>query len=451
MTTSYAVIGSGFRAFCNCMHLSQAGAQEIYMIDPAKSFGGVMNSRKVGDFFVDNGVHMFDSVPIELAEIVNEIMQKDVLDIDFVSESAFGGKITEGFSLPDLNSLPDKEKNTIRSEILNFMNDEIVEEDIHSVADYFLTRYGLTAGEIFKGIFKRLYGIDADEIHKSAITTTSLARLKFLDDDEMLDLKSKSPRLDLTLAARRKSQGKLDDFVSIYPKSSSGMRGWCEKAKVWLKTKKNVHFLLENKLENIECIDNKLNLTLSNNKIVVDKVVWANDNYSDLSEIFNLTSRPNDYFHHVPMVFVTLITDKNHIKNFTYIQNFNSDGLCNRFAASGIYSNQLSAEGLSFITAECPTTVGGKTWENYESLHEKVWLEAKSLKVVSESAELKGFDTVRVPKTVKMKKLGFDEAYTKFKQELRTITKNIVIPENVPFFRREIFLQSKVMCGDLSG
>ena len=134
----------------------------------------------------------------------------------------------------------------------------------------------------------------------------------------------------------------------------------------------NVHFLLENKLENIECIDNKLNLTLSNNKIVVDKVVWANDNYSDLSEIFNLTSRPNDYFHHVPMVFVTLITDKNHIKNFTYIQNFNSDGLCNLFAASGIYSNQLSAEGLSFITAECPTTVGGKTWENYESLHEKV-------------------------------------------------------------------------------
>ena len=115
----------------------------------------------------------------------------------------------------------------------------------------------------------------------------------------MLDLKSKSPRLDLTLAARRKSQGKLDDFVSIYPKSSSGMRGWCEKAKVWLETKKNVHFLLENKLENIECIDNKLNLTLSNNKIVVDKVVWANDNYSDLSEIFNLTSRPNDYFHHV--------------------------------------------------------------------------------------------------------------------------------------------------------
>ena len=63
------------------------------------------------------------------------------------------------------------------------------------------------------------------------------------------------------------------------------------------------------------------------------------------------------------MVFVTLITDREHIKNFTYLQNFNSDGVCNRFAASGIYSDQVSGEGLSFITAECPTTVGSDTWE----------------------------------------------------------------------------------------
>ena len=451
MTKSYAVIGSGFRAFCNCMHLSQAGFKEVFMIDPAKSFGGVMNSRRVGDFYVDNGVHMFDSVPSELGQIVNEIMQDKVLDIDFVSESAFGGEITQGFSLPDLNALPEEQKNAIKSELLDFKDDEIIEQNIISVADYFLTRYGPTAGQIFKGIFKRLYGIDSEKIHKSAISTTSLARLKFLNDDQMLDLKAMSPRLDATLAARRKSQGKLDDFVSIYPKSSLGMRGWCEKAKAWLENTKNVQFMLGNKLEAIDCRDNKISLTLSDGKISVDKIIWANDNYSTLSEIFELSTSPSDYFHHVPMVFVTLITDKKNIKNFTYIQNFNSDGICNRFAASGIYSDQTSAEGLSFITAECPTTVGSQTWEDYESLHEKVWAEAKSLKVVDDSALLKDFDTIRVPKTVKMKKIGFDESYTKFKQELKAISKNIVMPETVPFFRREIFIQSKEMCGDQIG
>lgn len=450
MTKSFAVMGSGFRAFCNCMHLSQRGAKKIYMIDPAKNFGGVMNSRKVGDFYVDNGVHMFDSVPVELGHVINEIMQNNVLDIDFVSESAFGGEITEGFSLPDLNSLSHQQKNIIKSELLDFKDDEIDESQLFSVSDYFLTRYGCTAGQIFKSIFKRLYGIDAENIHKSAISSTSLARLKFLDDTEMLELKSMSPRLDATLAARRKAQGKLDDFVSIYPKSTLGMRGWCQKAKTWLESKNNVKFLLENNLKNIEFREDKVLLKLSNDEISVDQIIWANDNYSKLSEILNLSTLPDKFFHHVPMVFVTLITDREHIKNFTYLQNFNSDGVCNRFAASGIYSDQVSGEGLSFITAECPTTVGGYNWENYESLHEKVWTEAKSLNVINKNAELKGFDTVRVPKTVKMKKLGFDEAYEIFKQELQDISKNIVIPKNVPFFRREIFLQSKAMCGELS-
>ena len=93
MKKSYAVIGSGFRAFCNCLHLSQDKNKDVYMVDIAKNFGGVMNSRKVGEFYVDNGVHMFDSVPKELGDVVSKIMDRKVLDIDFVSESSFGGKI----------------------------------------------------------------------------------------------------------------------------------------------------------------------------------------------------------------------------------------------------------------------------------------------------------------------------------------------------------------------
>ena len=89
MTKSYAVIGSGFRAFCNCLHLSENKDAKVYMIAPAKNFGGVMNSRKVGEFYVDNGVHMFDSIPSALGEIISDIMQNKILDIDFVSESSF--------------------------------------------------------------------------------------------------------------------------------------------------------------------------------------------------------------------------------------------------------------------------------------------------------------------------------------------------------------------------
>ena len=451
MKQSYAVIGSGFRAFCNCLHLSQDKNNDVYMVDSAKSFGGVMNSRKVGDFYVDNGVHMFDSVPKELGDVVSEIMDRKVIDIDFVSESSFGGKITQGFSLPDLNALPPKQKETIKSELLSQKDVDLDILNIESVEDFFLQRYGPTAGKIFVDIFEKLYGISAEEIHYSAISTTSLARLKFLDDEDMLELKSKSPRLDATLAARRKSQGKLDDLVSVYPKTNKGMRGWCERAETWLKKERKVKFLLNNEIKNIRQRDKEVELELPNQVLKVNKVIWASDNYSLLSKSFNIDFYPDNYFHHVPMVFVTLITEKENIKNFTYIQNFDQEAYCSRFAASGIYSEQQNKNGFSFVTAECPTPVGSETWINYKFLHKKVWDEAKSLGVVNAKAQLIEHDTVRVPKTVKMKKMNFDKEYENFKHALNSKCSDIITPDKIPFFRREIFLQSKKMCEYLNG
>ena len=450
MTKSYAVIGSGFRAFCNCLHLSKDDIKDVYMVDTAKTFGGVMNSRKVGEFYVDNGVHMFDSVPNELGEVVNQIMAGAVLDIDFVSESSFGGKITKGFSLPDLSSLPMAQKEKIKFELLSQKDVELGSLEIKTVKEFFMQRYGPTAGRIFVDIFHKLYGISPDQIDYSAISTTSLARLKFSDDQEMLALKAKSPRLDATLAARRKSQGKLDDFVSIYPKSSKGMRGWCERAHAWLEIERKVHFHLNNKIKNICVSGDKLELEISDQVLKVDKIVWASDNYSLLSDIFNINFHPDKYFHHVPMVFVTLITKKENIKKFTYLQNFSQNSYCSRFAASGVYSDQETKNGYSFITAECPTTINSETWINFENLHEKVWEEAKSLGVVKPKARLIDHDTLRVPKTVKMKKLEFDAEYENFKHALNKVCSKIVIPENIPFFRREIFLQSKAMCENLN-
>ena len=67
--------------------------------------------------------------------------------------------------------------------------------------------------------------------------------------------------------------------------------------------------------------------------------------------------------------------------------------------------------------------------------------------VVAQNAKLEGFDTIRVPKTVKMKMIKFDEKYATFRKELREKSKGVIVSEKVPFFRREIFLQSKDMFG----
>ena len=80
---------------------------DIQIVDSAPFFGGVMYSLDIEGFAVDKGVHIFDSIPVSLAETVTEIMDGQVHEIDFVSASAFNNKVTEQFLLPDLNSLDD--------------------------------------------------------------------------------------------------------------------------------------------------------------------------------------------------------------------------------------------------------------------------------------------------------------------------------------------------------
>ena len=442
MKKKYIVLGSGFRAFTDCVELSSDPNNEVTMLDPSKKFGNVMNSREVNGFAVDNGVHMFDSIPVKLAEIIKEIMEGQVIDIDFVSESAFGGKITEGFSLPDLSSLSAETKKQIYDELVSEKDTPIDQASIKTVSDFFIKRYGPTAGSIFEDIFFRLYSINSKDIDSSAISTTSLARLKFLDDPEMIKLKEQSEKLDSILAARRKSQGKLDDFVSIYPKSKKGMRGWCENAVDWMENKRAINIRLGEKICSIKEDSEQIKVSTEEGDYFADKIIWSNDNYQNLAHLTDIDLDVEALFHKVPMIFMTLITNSKNIKNFTYIQNFNENGIANRFAAAGLYSNQSKQDGSSFITAECPTPVGSERWEKSETLHENVWEEAKELQVIDSESELISFDTIKIPQTIKMKKYGFDVKFNQFCEDVRSKYERIILRKNIPFFRREIYLES---------
>ena len=181
------IVGSGFRGFCDALHLMDNPDLEIHIVDSAPFFGGVMHSLDINGFSVDKGVHIFDSIPVSLAETVTEIMDGKVHEIDFVSASAFNNKVTEGFSLPDLNSLDDPTiKKQIREELLALARNPASEAPA-TLEALFDQRYGKTAGRIFCDIFRKVYGISADEVEPTAIAQTSMGRLKFLDDPDMLD------------------------------------------------------------------------------------------------------------------------------------------------------------------------------------------------------------------------------------------------------------------------
>ena len=438
----YVVVGAGFRGFCDTLQLLKEPGAKIYVIDREPFFGGISYSVKVNGFWVDKGVHMFDSIPQQLADNVAEIMEGQVRKIDFVSVSAFNGQLTDGFSLPDLSSLSADSKALITQELKALAANAVNAPKPENLRELMESRYGKTAGGIFSGIFKSIYNIEADQAQPDAISKTSLGRLKYLDDPEMAVLKASDPFLDSVLAARRKALGKVDDFVSIYPDSGEAMRGWCIRAQKWLEDR-GVTMCLGQNILSIDASGEKLRIKTDSHTIDADKIVWTNDNTQALASLLGFEFDTRNFVSGTPMLFATLVTEASHIKDFTYLQNFDPNGKTYRTASAGIYSNQINAEGHSFVTCECPTPIDSERWSNSVEAHHDIWQECKDLGIVSPDAELSGHAVMRLPSTFKVARLGYDDKIHEFEAEVRRRTRNLIFRDLKPFFRRDIYLDSQ--------
>lgn len=439
----FLVAGAGFRGFCDAIELAKIEDSEVTIIESAPFFGGLMYSLDIEGFAVDKGVHVFDSIPKDLAKIVTEIMDNQVSEIDFVSASAFNGKITEGFSLPDLSSIDDPAiKQKIKEELLEMVQTKSYNREPQNLYETFENRYGKTAAKIYSGIFKNVYAIDAAEVEPQAIAQTSMGRLKFLDDEEMLELKRSDDWLESVLAARRKTVGKVDDYVSIYPNDGKAMKGWCERAHRWLENK-GIKVLLAEKIQKIEDIGKEIKVVTDKQELIFDKIIWSNDNVLALGESLGIdSSEIRKYQHGTPMLFITLLTEKKKIKDFTYLQNFDPGSNAYRIAAAGLFSNQ-ERDGLSFITCECPAEMGSDKWNSPEKCVEEVWREVKDLGIVSQDATLAKSNVVRIPTTFKLAKIHYSEKIDDFCKNVERITDKVHLRNVVPFFRRDIYLDSK--------
>ena len=434
------IVGTGFNGFCNALELSKK--HKVTMIDKSPFFGGIMYSRKIYDFYVDNGVHVFDGIPSKLAKLVKRILKNKVEDVEFISQSAFNEKVTKGFSLPDLSSITTQNKKKITKDLLllekKYKNNSVIIK-YSSLHDFFLKRYGVSASKIFSSIFKKIYNIDPKAIEPQAISQTSLARLKFLDDKKMINLK-KYKFLDTVLAARRKTLGKIDDLESIYPVEGKGMRAWCDNAKQFLQ-KKKVQIFLNQEINTIKKLSKKIHIKTKDTDGKFDKILWCNDNISAINNLIK-NNKVQDFQHSVPVVFYVLVTKKSNIKNFTYLQNFDLKSLSYRIAAGGLYGKQKDKKNNTFITVECPTKINSKIWKNTEKSINKIWNECKKLKLIKKNSRIVKSDFKCIPVTLKMPLKGYSEYRKKILEAASKKYKNLVFDQSNSFFRREIYLNS---------
>ena len=219
------------------------------------------------------------------------------------------------------------------------------------------------------------------------------------------------------------------------------MQGWCDRAVEWLKDR-GVTISLGEKILSIEDKTDGVTVTTDKQTIEADMVIWANDNVSGLGSALGINFDVNDYKHHTPVIFLTLITQASNIKNFTYIQNFDPQGLTFRTAAAGIYSNQTKENGTSFITCECPASIDSEEWNDPQSIVPAVWEEVKQLGVIKPDAELVDFEAICIPVTFKPALLGYQQKIEQFRDEVSKRSKRTILRNCDSFFRRQVYQDS---------
>ena len=214
-------------------YLEEGPSASVYLVDTAEKFGGAVSGLAVEGFAVDPGVHLFDSIPRDFADFLDGIAAGGMKEIAVKSASTFNGVKTDGFSLPDLSTLSPEVKAKIKAELLD---DSLVNRKVDdSLNGLFQERFGSTVSDVYSAIYRHIYSIQSLEVSRDAVHSTSLHRLKFDTDEEMIDLKNRSARLDNALAARRASRDtSSESSVTVYPSDGRGMAGLNQDIQRWL-------------------------------------------------------------------------------------------------------------------------------------------------------------------------------------------------------------------------
>tara|TARA_Y200000002_G_scaffold378043_1_gene384690 strand:+ start:496 stop:1839 length:1344 start_codon:yes stop_codon:yes gene_type:complete len=432
------IVGTGFQGICDAARLARLKDVDLHMVDISPYFGGVLHSFPHNGFFIDKGLHLFSGTDSKMLNFLDEILKGEISFISDTPSSGFAGHVTKNYELPDLSHLDKKLRNRILTELLNLPSKNV--DSVKNLSQHFKNRFGDTAGKVFADIFKNLYSINPDEVEASEISKTSLVRLKFDDDVQMKKLKS-IPHLDNILAARRPKNLAAEEIKNYYPSGGRGMLEFANAAKKWL-SELGVKIHMNQKINTLSYLDKKWLIELSGANYYFDKVIWSNGSVHQLAEVLGHKKLNCSLQMPASMVFAIFGIRKEDVFFNPYVQLFDPNDIVARVGAAGLFGNQITDRGATFITCECPAAVNGSFWINAEENIEKIWRCLVKYSLVSSHARPSWSKIVRVPKTINFEKVGSCKQTVKLSEMIFDQYGSIYFRPNAPNFRRDIFSAS---------
>lgn len=369
------VFGGGMTGIVAAFLLAQEG-RKVTIVEPRGGLGGVNTGRVWEGFCLDFGCHLFGNESDVSTSVLLDLMDGEVVPVDVVFASILGGKRTEGFELPALDSLGEEVSARILKEVIAAAS-SAAGPPPKNLKELLIDRYGPTAASILDSCLQKVFPVPASELAPEAIHATTFRRIKIVSN-EMADLLKQLPALDERIARGSsddpmrfyRNQVRLYPHRSFYPKSR-GMLGFAERATRKLEAL-GVHIVTGSEPTGLGLGHEHVTLELGAEKLTAEELIWT-AGLGRLEPLFGGTSGIIHASQSVPMVLYYFDIDKRQETGTSYVNSFDREDLVFRTSVPGLYGPETCPPERSYVCCEVPTSLDSDVWNDPSRFTPRIW------------------------------------------------------------------------------
>ena len=428
-TVDVIVVGAGFNGIYASWRLARDGIS-VALIDSSDQIGGVLRGKYWNGYWLDSGTHNFDLRTVSRNEFYSDILQNNaniLEDYDWASTTLHNWTI--GFEMPDFS----KDFPELAAKVLSELHDLAAKGETKytnnlTYVNWYENTYGKALKEVVVPMVSKITGTDPTNFAiESRDLLTMFSRPKLGSDEEMIDLKQRSPFWDARLGVTYQCGdlrfiGENAERKFCYP-LKKGTQGFCESAAKRLKNL-DIKLLLKSPISLVDSTVSGVVVRTKTRQISSRKVIWTLP-IPTLATVLGIQHDASQLFTPSGVVNHVFEVDRSAIRGTDYLHDYNLGRLVFRYNRAGIYGNQVKPDGRTVIMTEVPTHPSKITSLLTPAVTERIWQEILTTGFMAADSKRYKSTCWGVPNMFSLPNVGWNNAYTNLETAISKISDNI--------------------------
>lgn len=344
---------------------------------------------------LDLGCHLFDNTDAESTRFLLDIAggREAFVPVDVAYGNVYNGTLTPGLAVPDLT----QDKDAAPARLMGLL--EAISADhvpsAENLTDAVAQRFGQPLARDLTPLLAKIYAADPSTLGAQTLATSLFKRIRFLPDDMARVLKH-APEIDdrMALPVAGQHRGFYPDASAELPRNfypaDGGMRGFVGKACDRLEEMGVTFAMNAGALRYDDGVFRAEAIDVPSADLIVCTLspLWA-------EQVFLGTQRLGAQVRGTPMVLYYFQTSTDNLGDLHYCHVFDPTLEAFRVSSPGAYGGARTADGQTYVCAECATPMDSALWAAPEGHAAVIWKQAQLAGVAAAS----GYHKLKVVKT----------------------------------------------------